>query len=350
MSRNTLKYLILAPLFAGMTLTASAQSDSLRLAKTVTVTSDQSGNTRQFFGHVVAKETVDLAFQVGGQIVDFPVTEGQTLAQGNVIAMLDIEPFQLALDQAQLQFDQSVRTFERLERLQGGTVSQVNVDDAETQVKIADVALRDAKRALRNAELTAPFDALVASRNVPNFSTIGAGTPVVRLHDMSDLRIEIAVPEVVFQEAGANPEVTLVAKFPASDELFPLMVREFNAETSEVGQTYQITLGMEPPENLVVLPGSSVTVFATIGGPAQPITIPQSAIISDSSGGSYVMVYSPSKENRGIVQSVAVTIEPGSNGQVIVVSGLEDGQEIVASGANMLSDGEEVRRFTGFAN
>ncbi len=342
--------LTIALSFLAAATASDAQDTAPRLVKTITISSSSADAVRQFFGHVVAKETVDLAFQVGGQIVSLPITEGETLAAGDTIAVLDLEPFELALDQAQVQRTQSTRTFERLQQLQGGAVSQVSVDDAETQLDLSELAVRDAERALRNAQLTAPFDALIASRNVANFTTISAGTPIVRLHDMSDLRIEIDVPEVLFQQAGENPNITLSAQFPASDEMFPLQVREFNAETSEVGQTFQITLGMTPPEGLVVLPGSSVTVFATQEDQEQQKIIPHSAVINAANGATEVMIFTSTGEDTGTVSAVPVEITPSSHGEVIVMSGLEDGQEIVASGANLLSDGDPVRRFTGFAN
>ncbi|MEM7471695.1 MAG: efflux RND transporter periplasmic adaptor subunit [Pseudomonadota bacterium] len=333
-----------------VTQSALAQETPVKLAKIVTVSGDEPELTRQFFGHVAAKETVDLAFQVGGQIVDIPIVEGEPVASGALIAALDLEPFQLALDQAEVQREQAERTLERLQKLQGNTVSQVTVDDAETQLKLADISVRNATRSLNDAQLLAPFDALVASRNVANFSTIAAGTPVTRLHDMSELRVEIDVPEVLFQQAGENPDVSLFAKFPASEERFPLEVREFNAETSQVGQTFQITLGMPPPANLVVLPGSSVTVFATLRGGATVLRIPASAVIARNDGATQVMVFSPPGADEGRVSLVPVTIVPGTRGEVLVQDGLEAGQEIIASGANLLSDGENVRRFSGFSN
>ncbi|MDP5216977.1 hypothetical protein Q5Y75_07095 [Ruegeria sp. 2205SS24-7] len=87
-----------------------------------------------------------------------------------------------------------------------------------------------------------------------NFTTVSPGTHVVRLHGMPDLRIEIDVAEVLFQRVGAKTEINLQAKFPASDELFPLEVREVNAETSQIGQTFRVTLSMTPPEELQLSP------------------------------------------------------------------------------------------------
>ncbi|UZD91444.1 efflux RND transporter periplasmic adaptor subunit [Cognatishimia activa] len=324
--------------------------DAPSLVKLMKVNSGVEKVTRVFFGQVKAKETVDLAFQVGGQIIDLPIVEGATVSKGSVIAMLDLEPFELALDQAVVQKQQADRTVDRLTKLQGNTVSQVTVDDAQTQQQLAEISQRNAQRSLNNATLVAPFDALVATRNVANFSTINAGTPVARLHDMSDLRIEIDVPEVLFQRAGEDADFTLTAKFPASDETFPLQVREFNAETSPVGQTFRITLGMTPPEGLTVLPGSSVTVFATQDNSDDRILIPSSAILTANDGTPNVLVFEPAGADEGAIRAVEIEILPDVKGQFQVVSGLSNGQEIVASGASRLTDGTAARRFTGFAN
>lgn len=336
---------------AAMCLLASiGAAQEPKLVKLYSVSAGNQDIERQFFGHVVAKATVDLAFQVSGQIIEFPVVEGEPVAAGAVIARLDQEPFELALDQARVQKDQADRTLERLRKLQGNAVSQVTVDDAETQAKLTEIALRDAERSFRNATLLAPFDALVASRNVPNFSSTAAGTPVVRLHDMSDLRIEIDVPEVLFLQAGENPDVEVWAVFPSRDTRYPLEPREFNAETSAVGQTFRITLGMAPPEDLVILPGASVTVFAVLRGAQSGITVPGSAIISQSDGTAQVMVFTSDDGDVGTVAPVTVDITPGPSGEIRVTSGLEEGQEIVASGAHLLTAGDAVKRFAGFGN
>lgn len=336
-----------AVLITPQTLMAQEQPS---LVKLMPVTTGVEKVTRVFFGQVAAKETVDLAFQVGGQVVDLPIVEGATIAEGDLIAMLDLEPFELALDQAIVQKQQADRTVDRLTKLQGNTVSQVTVDDAQTQQQLANIAVRNAQRSLNNATLRAPFDALVATRNVAKFATIGAGTPVTRLHDMSDLRIEIDVPEILFQRADDDADLSLTAKFPASDAIFPLQIREFNAETSPVGQTFRITLGMTPPEGLTVLPGSSVTVHATQGNSDNRILVPSSAILSANDGSPMVLVFEPAGADEGTLRAVDVDIMPDVKGQFQVISGLSNGQEIVASGASRLTDGAKARRFTGFAN
>lgn len=334
----------------GLAQEQSSQDQVVRPVKLQIVEETQLISERQFFGQVVARQTVDLAFQVGGQIVEFPVIEGETIPKGSVIAQLDLETFELSLDQARLQKDQADRTVERLSQLSGNSVSQVSRDDAETQASLSAIAVRNAEYALEHATLHAPFDALIASRNLPNFATISAGTPIVRLHDMSELRIEIDVPEVLFQRAGRDPNVTISAVFPASDEVFPLEVREFNAESSTIGQTFRITFGMTPPEDLVILPGSSVTVHVRSNGGALGIELPTEALLPQTDGSVQVMVFHPQADDQGAIEARSVVIEPTPRGGFAVLSGLEVGEEVVIAGGSFLSDGQQVRRFAGFQN
>ncbi|PRY26160.1 RND family efflux transporter MFP subunit [Aliiruegeria haliotis] len=323
---------------------------ALKPVKLMTVEASKTAISRQFFGRVAAKKTVDLAFQVGGQIRSFPVLEGQSVARGEVIAQLDLRNFELALEQARLSKEQADRTVDRLRKLKGSTVSQVSIDDAETAANLAEIAVENAEIALEDATLHAPFDALVASRSVENFTTINAGTPVVRLHDMSELRVEIDVPEVLVQKAGLADDVQVTARFPASDEIFDLEVRELKAETSNIGQTYRATFGMAPPEGLGILPGSSVTVWTELSKESKGIVIPASAVHIDPDGSTWVFRYEPKGAAEGTLTRRSVTLEPSDTGEVHVLDGIEAGDEIVLAGVNALEDGMAARRFVGFGN
>lgn len=333
--------------FCAMPVVTQAQAPFVKLE---TVTSGAAEETHVFFGRVVARETVDLAFQVGGQIVQFPVEEGAMVQAGDLVALMDQEPFELALAEANAQKVQADRTSQRYRELVGSSVTQTTLQDAETEGELAAIAVRNAQRDLAHATLLAPFDGIVAARVVPNYSTVSAGSPVVRLHDMSDLRIEIDVPETLVQRAGGDKDVTLFAKFPSNDKSYPMALREFNAETAQVGQTYSITLGMTPPDDLDVLPGASAKVTAILITGEVGIIVPASAIITENDRSTSVMVFSPTGANEGTVAAIPVEIAPTDHGKVRVLSGLSEGQEIVIIGAGALHDGDAVRRFTGFGN
>ncbi|QMU57349.1 MAG: efflux RND transporter periplasmic adaptor subunit [Boseongicola sp.] len=324
--------------------------ETLRPVKTMTIAEPNGVLERQFFGNVVARQTVDLAFQVSGQIKEFPVLEGSPVLEGQLIAELDLEPFELSLAQTTVQKEQADRDSDRLERLSSSTVSQANKDDAKAAADLAAIAVRNAEFALEQATLSAPFNGLIASRNVANFTTVQAGSPIVRLHDVSEWRVEIDVPEVLFRRASEDNEVAVYGMFSGSDRRIPLELREFRAEASQVGQTFKITLAMLEEPGPGVLPGSTITVVAGLNVPDRGMLIPASAVAIADNGTTSVMVFVPGEGDKGTVSRVNVDLSTGTNGEFLVKSGLNPGDEIVVAGANQLTDGQETRRFAGFSN
>ncbi|SFK92413.1 efflux RND transporter periplasmic adaptor subunit [Shimia haliotis] len=346
-----MKLMTYAALAAALLAVPAIAEEHLKPVKLMEINAGEASFERQFFGQVKARQSVDLAFQVGGQIVDFPVTEGLRIAKGSVIAELDQEQFELQLAQARLQKAQADRTVNRLKKLKGNTVSQVAIDDAETQAGLSEIAVSNAAWSLRHATLRAPFDALVSSRNVELYTTVGAGAPVVRIHDLSELRIEVDVPEILFQTAGNRGDnIEIFARFPGLDDVYPLDIREYDAETSDIGQTFRITFGLEPPKERVVLPGSSVTVSVRAVEPAKAIEVPMSAIVTNDTGETGVMQFDPKGGDVGHVRFVPVDIQPSESTKVRILSGLDDGAEIVVAGGAALGEGQQVRRFAGFGN
>ncbi|MFD1344362.1 efflux RND transporter periplasmic adaptor subunit [Litorisediminicola beolgyonensis] len=330
---------------------ATATQEMVRPVKLMTLEAGEAPLRRQFFGRVTARETVDLAFQVPGQIVRFPVTEGATLEEGALVAELDLTPFERELQRAQVNLDKAERDVGRLSELEGSAVSAVQVRDAQTQLELARIGVAEARERLEDASLTARFDSLVVKRAVPVFTTVSAGQPVVRLHDMSELRVDIEVPEVLFRRSAneASAEVAFTATFPGYAETFPLILREYEAETADVAQTFTLTLAFTGEVPDWVLPGASVTVSAEAPGQGgDAVMIPETAVIFGPDRGASVMVFNAADGgDTGTVARVAVEIEMRDDARIILTEGPEPGTEIVAAGASQLRDGQEVRRFTG---
>lgn len=334
---------------------ASAQSEPegaviIRPVKVATLAVEAERPTRRFFGRIVARSTVDLAFQVGGEITVFGIEEGERVPAGAVLAQLDLEPYELALRSAELALEQADRAYQRLERLGPQTTSQASIDDAETARDLAAVTKRQAERDLENATLTAPFDLLAASRYVDAFTTIQPGQQIIRVHDMGELRIDINVPEIIFRSAQGPEDFNLYAELVGDDATYPLIPREFNAETSEIGQSFVITLAFAGEADSRLLPGATVTVVAepVIKSPA--IYLPAAAVIIDPDQSLHVMVYEPieAEPGYGVARKTAIEIETGEGQRLKVVSGVAPGDHIVAAGPGQVDDGEKVRRFEGF--
>lgn len=299
---------------------------------------------REFYGRVAARETVDLAFEVGGLMVNLLPEEGTLVAKGAKLAGLELDPFQRAVDRAGLALSQAARDADRARALfQSSAGPESRALDAETARDLAEVALRDARAALADATLTAPFNALVAARLTPAHSIVAPGQPILRLHDMSEVRVEIDVPERLFIAAGGLAGMTFTAAGPDRTAL-PLRLVAFQPDPGRVGQSYRVTLAFMTDPGASLLPGASVTVTASVPTIISGVVVPQTALVAQNDRSAAVLVLDGTGD-LATLRSVPVTIS-APQGDRLLINGLPPGSEIVALGAHRLVPGQTVRRFT----
>lgn len=333
---------------------------TVRAVELMALSRDRNALLRTFFGQVRARETADLSFGVGGTLERLPVAEGAVIEDGAMLAALDLAPFERAVERAALQLDQTERALTRAESLVETSVgTQTRADDARTARDLADVALREARDALEDAVIAAPYRALIAERLAANYTSVEPGTPIVRVHDISQMRVEIDLPERLVQQVPVRDRerVEFTARLPGSATPTVLELVEFHAQTEAVGQSYLFTFALpaSPPESPSgLLPGSSLTVTARLPVDDRSVVLPPTAIVVNDERTPYVMVFEPADDTgqggpdsvQGTVRAVPVEVS-SANGTNFIVRGLPEDVELVRVGAHLLRDGQDVRRYTG---
>ena len=144
--------LILSTLFlaGGCSREEPARPDVVRPVKTMVVAAGEEARTRLFSGRVESSRNADLTFSVSGVLLNFPVTEGQKVAKGEVIAQLRDEEFRARLQTLQGQLDQARAA---LRSLQAGERPEERLR-RETQVRAAEARLANARlESERNARM-----------------------------------------------------------------------------------------------------------------------------------------------------------------------------------------------------
>jgi RND family efflux transporter MFP subunit len=298
---------------------------------------------RSFVGRVEALRTVDLAFQVEGELVALPPIEGETLEQGALLAALDPEDFELELERAEAELQLAGADYQRSRDLFArGAVPEARRDQDRAAFRLAEVARDRAARNLRLTRITAPFEALIARRLVDEHAYVTPDRPVLRVHDVTEMRVVISVPEdlvaLVRSRGGFTAEARLTA---APDVTFPLTLREFAAEADGVAQSYDVSLAIDAPLDPRVLPGMTATVLVSVNGnPAEgAVEVPLAAIDTNGAEGFQVWVIDP--ETLEVQPRPVALGLPGAT-TATVLSGLEPGEAIVAAGVAKLSPGQRV--------
>lgn len=329
-----------ASVLSGSELRGAEQVRTVRLE---TLAAEASEGQRRFVGRVEALNTVDLSFQVGGRMVSIPVQQGTVVPRGGLIAELDKADYELAVREARVALDLAELDYQRNRQMLGsGAIPRATYDRALADLEMRQLALDAAQRNFAYTRIEAPFDALITRRIVDPFTQVGPGTPVVRVQDVTELRVAISVPENLMGLLQTPERFRVTAELSAlPGQLFELAYREHATEADPVTQTYQISFGLSREQAPTVLPGmtATVTVASRAGFLPPHITVPVAALDSSPDGSFRVWVYDPV---AGTVHARVVVVGALGSQRVTVNSGLEAGEQIVTAGAHLLREGMRV--------
>ncbi len=298
---------------------------------------------RWFPGRAQASQEVNLAFEVPGQLIERPVSIGDQVEEGQVLARLDPRDYQNDVSAARAARDRSKANYERrAQAAKTGAVALQDVDDARAVFEATEAAVRIAEKALEDSVLRARFSGSVAATYVENFQNVQAKQAIIRVLDTSSVEMWINIPESLI---SFSPYVRdIVVKFDAfPDREVPAEITEVSNEASLTTRTYPVKLRMEQPDDIEILPGMAGQARGRVDTPRAASTtgveIPLSALGTDDNEGSFVWVID---EASGTVARRTVQVErPSARGAV--VEGLEVGEWIATAGAATLVEGQKVR-------
>ncbi len=188
---------------------------------------------------------------------------------------------------------------------------------------------------------------------VENFEFVRAQQPIVRLLDKSQVEMVIDVPEGIITLAPYVEKISVVFD-PYPDLELEAKIFEIGREATETTRTYPVTLRMDQPENVTILPGMAgvATGHARLpDDPGEGVKVPGHAVISDQSGKQYVWVLKPESEPpegpsttrvKAVAERREVQVANITGVGIKVSSGLKSGEWIATVGLNTLQDGQEV--------
>lgn len=304
-----------------------------------------SSSARSLAGRVEPARTVDIAFQVSGQLSELAVDAGDQVELGDVIAALDPVDFELAVDRAQASFDLSQSEYDRaLSLSERGVATDARLDTTRAQLAQAEVALREARRRLSQARIVAPFDAIVARSFVEEFSNVTPAIPIVRLQDISEMRIRISLPEELAAMARVQPDAfRVIATFPSvpgyEATLFP---RTFVTDADPTAQTYDVEFLIEGDIDPRLLPGMTANVrvsTAAEGAQSRSVVVPISAVDTTSQSEPSIWLY---HEETGRVSRTTIRLGLPNDDEIVVLEGLSGDELVVSGGWWRLNENETV--------
>jgi membrane fusion protein, multidrug efflux system len=308
-------------------------------------------------GTVQAFYSVQLRPKVDGTLLQVPVTEGQEVKQGDLLAVIDPKPYQAMLDAAtakklmdQADLANAKRDLERynsLAKQDFASHQQVDTQTALVNHMTAAIAADDAQ--LEAAQLnvaysyvTAPFSGRVGLRTVDpgNFVRAAEATSLMPLAQIRPIAVTFTAPQDVLpavQDALRNGKPTVVAY--SSDDTTELdrgtLLTVDNAIDSTTG-TIKLKAAF-PNEASHLWPGQFVNARLLLGAANGVLTVPSQAVLH---GQDRLYVYLLNPDQTVSVRTVQIKSDNGT--LAIITSGLDEGQQVVTDGQSRLLEGAKV--------
>jgi len=348
-----LPILLSTTLFSGCAEEASDafQAPLVRAVKTIEVNGGASKRTRVLSGYVQAVQFAELAFQVGGQVLEVRVTPGDKVDEGDVLARIDRKPFEFRVTTADAELGRAraelkerhenylskQRVFEK-DYISRSTfeIAAAEYAKAQSGVQLAESNLGLAKRDLANSMMTAPFDGIVTKRLLEPFQMVSGSATVFEMQGESELEVVLLLPGNLVESIAIGDTVTV--SIPTADlEGLSAIVSERSIQADTKGSFPIVATLVDPSPG--VLAGMPAEISIARKAAEARIVIPDTAVAVDESGQSYVFVFRP---DTSTLEKTQVSRERFSNTETLIVSGLEDGQRIVVAGTEFLREGMTV--------
>jgi multidrug efflux system membrane fusion protein len=308
-------------------------------------------------GTAQALNSVLVRSRVDGTLMQVPVTEGQEVKKGEVIAVIDPRPFKAALDQAMAKKSQDEAQLANAKRDVARTTSLVKQDFAshqtldtqQTQVEQLTAALAGDQAAIDAAQLnlsycyiTSPIDGRVGLRQVDPGNMIHASDSagIVTVTQIRPIAVTFTLaqenlPKITAALAKGKPPVRALASDGKSELGVGELLTIDNAIDQSTG-TIKLKAVFPNPDNQL-WPGQFLNANLLIDTQRNALTVPSMAVQHGPSG-LFVFLVKPDS----VVARQPVTVI-NDNGQVAVITqGLSDKDEVVVQGQSRLQDGTRV--------
>jgi len=329
------------------------------------LTPTQASTVLTATGYTYARSRAAVGAKIIGRVVELPVDEGDTIATGDIIAVLDSEDLQASvnlaeasLNEARARLADAEREFARqADLVEDQLTSQALYDAAGTQREVALAQVGTAEARLNAAEaqldytvVRAPIDGVVIERNIEvgemvapgGFTSQQSTGSIVRIADPASLEVEADINEsyIARLQLGqrASIRVDAVPDFDYSGSL-----RQIVPTADRQRAVVQVKVSIDNIDARLVPDMSCTVTFLEEGVDEAELVLPPKLLVPEEavqySGGAAFLF----QVDEGLLRRVRVTLGEASEGRVEVLEGVSGGETIVSSNVDSLDDGQRVR-------
>ncbi|MFD3262295.1 efflux RND transporter periplasmic adaptor subunit [Paenibacillus lentus] len=282
----------------------------------------------QLLGEAQAKQKADLNAKVSGEIQTLHVKRGDRVKKGQKIMTFNHERLELQQKKQQQELEYLEKQFVIAVR------EEDNLDQLTLQLEQARLTLQELALEQKYHIVTSPIEGVITELFGTEGSTVAEGTPVATVIQLDPLVIVMKLTEYELGLIQERQELDL--SLNNSQETFRGKVAYISSVMNLESKTYNVEVDLENNNNKVK-PGMQVSTVLNKEEDQNVLAIPNKSVLWEDEH-SYVFVFKNNKVEKRQVELGRVN----ENLQEIV-SGLKQGEQVVADGLSRLKDGLQVQ-------
>ncbi|MBQ1635725.1 MAG: efflux RND transporter periplasmic adaptor subunit [Bacteroidales bacterium] len=307
------------------------QEPQVALVSVVAAARENVPQTSLYSSTVQAKVVNNIAPQGAGRIQKLNVEVGDFVAKGQVLAEMD----KVQLEQAQLKLRNDETELERVRTLlsQGG-ISQADFDQLELAFNVSKSSCRNIEE---NTILRSPVSGVITARNYDRGDMFTMGQPIYTVQQITPVKILVGISETDYTRVKKGDTVSITADALPGKE-FSGTVNRLYPTMDPATHTFNVEVTV-PNTRRELRPGMYARVTVNFGSTFN-IVLPDTAVLKMQGAGTRsVFVVDP----EGKAEMRVVTLGRHFDGKYEILSGLEEGEQVVVKGNSALKAGQAVQ-------
>ncbi len=293
----------------------------------------------QEVGKIKAIDSAKLGFNASNKITKIHFNNGDKVIKGDLIAELDNTEAKAELDKSRSGLALAKTKLERINELlqrEPYALSKQNVDEVREKVNLAKADFQQKLAAMKDYQITAPFDGQLTSFSQSVGSHIAVDDVLVTLYKLNPVEVYYAISQNDFGKAKKDQKVSVTVE-AYKDRVFNGKVNYVAPAVDEQSGRVAVRAELNNP-SFALAPGMFANIKHYFGHRVSQILVPQNSVLVNNKE-RFVWVV---KRNRVTKQLVTLG-KNTNNGYVVITSGLEQDDLVVKTGMQNLKSNAIIK-------